>query len=56
VSASGDNTLKVWNVATGECEATVEGPSDSVNCVAISPDGWRVINMSDDGTLKLFAC
>ena len=27
VSASGDNTLKVWDVATGECLATLEGPS-----------------------------
>ena len=25
VSASHDNTLKVWDVATGECVATLEG-------------------------------
>ena len=32
VSASGDKTLKVWDVATGECVATLEGHSESVRC------------------------
>ena len=34
VSASWDNTLKVWDVATGECVATLEGHSEynSVRC------------------------
>ena len=27
VSASADKTLKVWDVATGECVATLEGHS-----------------------------
>ena len=35
VSAGGwDNTLKVWDVATGECLATLEGHSRSVWCAA----------------------
>ena len=32
VSGSADNTLKVWDVATGECVATLEGHSESVRC------------------------
>ena len=32
VSASWDKTLKVWDVATGECLATLEGHSDFVRC------------------------
>ena len=32
VSASWDKTLKVWDVATGECVATLEGHSESVLC------------------------
>ena len=32
VSASLDKTLKVWDVATGECVATPEGHSYQVRC------------------------
>ena len=32
VSASWDNTLKVWDVETGKCLATLEGPSEVVRC------------------------
>ena len=32
VSASNDKTLKVWDVATGECVATLKGHSNSVRC------------------------
>ena len=32
VSASYDDTLKVWDVATGECVATLEGHSSVVRC------------------------
>ena len=32
VSGSYDNTLKVWDVATGECVATLKGHSERVRC------------------------
>ena len=32
VSASNDNTLKVWDMETGECVATLEGHSSYVRC------------------------
>ena len=32
VSGSRDDTLKVWDVATGKCLATLEGHSDPVRC------------------------
>ena len=32
VSASGDKTLKVWDVETGECVATLKGHSSYVRC------------------------
>ncbi len=54
VSGSLDNTLKVWNLATGEEERTLTGHGDSVNAVAISPDGQRVVSSSRDKTLKIW--
>ena len=32
VSGSWDKTLKVWDVATGKCVATLKGHSDDVRC------------------------
>ena len=54
VSGSTDKTLKVWDVATGECVATLEGHSNSIYCVAIFSDGRRIISGSGDGNLKLW--
>ena len=54
VSGSSDNTLKVWDMATGRCVATLEGHSREVNGVAISPDGRRVVSGSGDYTLKVW--
>ena len=34
MSASADNTLKVWDVATGKCVATLKGHSSQVRCAA----------------------
>ena len=34
VSASNDNTLKVWEIATGKCVATLRGHSGDVRRAA----------------------
>jgi WD40 repeat protein len=54
ISASGDKTLKVWDLATGEERRTLKGHSDSVRAVAVTPDGLQAISASSDGTLKLW--
>ncbi|KAJ1329819.1 dynein assembly factor with WDR repeat domains 1 [Microdochium nivale] len=54
VSASYDETVKLWDAATGTCEATLEGHSDGVMSAAFSPDGRRVISASYDETVKLW--
>ena len=38
-SGSGDNTVRLWDAATGRELARLEGHSDSVFSVAWSPDG-----------------
>jgi WD40 repeat protein len=54
VSASGDNTLEVWDLKTGGALRTLEGHSDSVHGVAVMPDGKRAVSGSWDHTLKVW--
>ena len=41
-----DGTIKVWDLQTGEETHTFVGHVNDVNCVAITPDGRRVISAS----------
>ena len=41
-----DNTVKLWDVTSGECLQTLEGHSDYVNSVSFSPDGTKVASGS----------
>src|ERR1041384_7475288 len=54
VSASSDKTLKVWDLASGRVEATLEGHASWVNACAVTPDGRRVVSASWDKTLKVW--
>ena len=39
VSASDDNTVRVWSAITGDLEQTLEGHSGTLNSAQFSPDG-----------------
>ena len=54
VSASEDNTLKVWDLATGRALHTLKGHSYGVKGVAVTPDGKRAVSASGDQTLKVW--
>ncbi|MEC4984636.1 MAG: NB-ARC domain-containing protein, partial [Oscillatoria sp. PMC 1076.18] len=54
VSASDDNTLKLWDLATGQELHTLKGHRDRVRAVAITPDGKQAVSGSNDNTLKLW--
>ncbi|MEH2416635.1 MAG: ribosome assembly protein 4, partial [Nostoc sp.] len=53
-SASGDKTIKLWDVATGKLVQTLTGHSSWVNSVVFSPDGQRLASASWDNTIKLW--
>jgi WD40 repeat protein len=54
VSASIDNTLKVWELARGRALATLEGHTASVTACAVTPDNRHVVSASTDHTLKVW--
>ena len=54
VSGSGDNTIKLWNLHTGELRHTLIGHSGSVYCVAITPDGETLVSGSADKTITVW--
>ena len=53
-SASDDQTVKVWDAATGQETLTLKGHTGFVQGVAFSPDGKRLASASDDQTVKVW--
>ena len=45
-SGSDDKTARLWDVASGSCEAVLEGLSRQVTSVAFIPDGKRAASGS----------
>jgi hypothetical protein len=54
VSGSDDNTIKLWNVETGQEIRTLKGHDNSVYSVNFSPDGKTLVSGSWDNTIKLW--
>jgi WD40 repeat protein len=56
-SGSKDETIKIWNIATGQEIRTLNGHSSFVawvNSVAISPDSRTLASGSEDKTIKIW--
>ena len=54
VSASRDQTLKVWDLDTGLERRTLSGHTSAVYAVAVTPDGKQAVSASFDNTLKVW--
>ena len=54
VTASADNTARVWDAATGKAIAVLSGHEGRVNSAAFSPDGSRIVTASADNTARVW--
>lgn len=49
-----DNTVRLWDAASGENLHTLTGHKDAVNSVAFSPDGKQIASATGYGEIKLW--
>jgi hypothetical protein len=54
VTASEDNTARIWDAATGKQIVILNGHTDHVHSAVFSPDGLRVATASGDATARLW--
>ncbi|PXX79222.1 P-loop NTPase fold protein [Rivihabitans pingtungensis] len=54
LTASHDNTAKLWDAHSGALLCSFDGHTDWVNSCAFSPDGQHILTASDDNTAKLW--
>jgi hypothetical protein len=54
LSGSEDQTMRLWEVASGQCLHTFTGHTDSVTSVSLSADGRFALSGSRDKTVRLW--
>ena len=54
VTASDDNTARVWDAANGQGARQASAMTSEVIAAAFSPDGTRIVTASDDKTARVW--
>jgi len=55
ISGSYDKTIKIWDMNTGLCVNTLNGHSESIWSIALTPDGTRIVSGSEDKSVKIWS-
>lgn len=53
VSSSWDKTIRIWDIFTGQCKRILQGHTDKVEALVISPSG-QIMSTSTDATLRVW--
>ncbi len=54
ISGSKDNTIRIWDIETGENTNTLKGHEGWIQAVTVTPNGDQVISGSTDGTVCIW--
>jgi WD40 repeat protein len=54
ISGGQDNTIKIWNLETGELRRTLTAHSGRVDSLAVSADGEILVSGASDETVKVW--
>jgi len=54
LSGSADKTLRLWDVATGQCLRVLEGHTNTILAICMSPSARAAISSSIDGTVRVW--
>jgi WD40 repeat protein len=49
-----DNTLRIWDLDTGQCLRLLKGHNGVVGCLSVTADGRRAVSGSADKTLRVW--
>lgn len=52
VSTGKDKTVRIWNVATGECVRVLKAHADEIHCLAFKDN--VIVTGSEDTTLRVW--
>ena len=53
-TGSVDQTIRLWDIATGKTVGILKGHTNAIEAVVFSPDGKTLLSSSDDGTARLW--